>query len=406
MLKITNFFLIGIYLFFPILSYITSITNTTNYSKEKDHFYLSIALTLCEVLLLVLSPPIYAYSLLFFTIPLLIAYITKNKASIINCNIILIIYFLLDKIYHPLLIILILLSYYLFYLLFSKKDQFSKLLINYYFLINALILCIYFYLFSKKIINFCFIFIALFITIIYLYLLIIILKKNEIFINLNNKLKELEKERRLKTSMFKLTHELKNPLAVCNGYLEMIDFQNENKTRRYFDILKDEIKRSLTIINDFSSFGKIKELDKEELDINYLLEEIKDTLRALYIKNNAEICIENDEEIYFIGDYSRLKQVFINLLKNALEAKNKAYLLVNIKVKELKEKIKIIIKDNGCGMTKEQLAHIGEIFYTTKSTGTGLGLSYCQEIIDLHGGQIMFKSQPDIGTTITIYLPK
>ena len=94
MLKITNFFLIGIYLFFPILSYITSITNTTNYSKEKDHFYLSIALTLCEVLLLVLSPPIYAYSLLFFTIPLLIAYITKNKASIINCNIILIIYFL------------------------------------------------------------------------------------------------------------------------------------------------------------------------------------------------------------------------------------------------------------------------------------------------------------------------
>ena len=219
------------------------------------------------------------------------------------------------------------------------------------------------------------------------------------------KAKELEKERDIKNSIFKLTHELKNPLAVCNGYIEMMDLANKEKSQEYFSILKSEIKRSLTIINDFSSLGKIKDLEKEELDIYYVLEEIKDTLKPMFNSKNADIILNNDKEIYLEGDYSRLKQVFVNLLKNALEAKNKENILINIKAYELKDRVKVTIKDNGCGMTKEQLEHIEDIFYTTKENGSGLGLPYCKEIIELHGGNINFKSIKDKGTTVTLYFP-
>lgn len=404
MLNLSKHIFICIYLFFPFLIYIVLITQTSNYTKHKDTLFLTISLIVSELLLIFLSPSLKQESLLILTIPLILSYITNNKKTLIINHLILLCYFYFSKDISFSIVNIYFLLIFLFYLKFKKKF-FQKIIINFYLFLNFLILIIlnYQHLNFSLILN---IFLHIFLSIFYLYFLILLLKKNNLIINMNNKLKELEKERRLKTSMFKLTHELKNPLAVCNGYLEMMDFANENKTKHYFSILKDEIKRSLTIINDFSSFGKIKELTKEELDINYLFEEIKDTLIALYSKNNAEIVFNNDNEIYFIGDYSRLKQVFINILKNALEAKNKDILLVSIKVKELKEKIRIIIQDNGCGMTKEELTHVGEIFYTTKSNGTGLGLSYCKEIIDLHGGTISYKSQKNVGTKVTIYLPK
>ncbi len=292
-----------------------------------------------------------------------------------------------------------LVSFFIIYRLFFHNTNYKKIFITYFIIIEGIVLL------SLKLSPYN-ILLSLVLAFICINLILKLLKKNEYIIDLSFKEKELEKERRLKTSIFKLTHELKNPLAVCNGYLEMMDLTNESKTKRYFNILKDEIKRSLTIINDFSSFGKIKKIEKEELDVYFLLEEIKETLKPMFNNKNAFILLDDDKEIYFEGDYSRLKQVFINLLKNALEAKDKDEILINIKARELKDKIKITIKDNGCGMTKEELEHIGDIFYTTKENGSGIGLSYCKEIIELHGGNINFKSIKDKGTTVTLYFPK
>ena len=129
-------------------------------------------------------------------------------------------------------------------------------------------------------------------------------------------------------------------------------------------------------------------------------------LSPLYKKNNAHIKLNFKKEIYLNIDYLRIKQVFINILKNSLEAKpENRDLEVTIDVKENKNNIKIIVKDNGIGMNKDTLNNIYKIFYTTKENGNGLGTILSKEIIEMHHGTIKYLSIPDKGTTVIVTLP-
>ncbi len=214
-----------------------------------------------------------------------------------------------------------------------------------------------------------------------------------------------QKEKKLRTSITKLTHEIKNPLAVCNGYLEMMKDKDSSSKEKYLKIVKEEIKRTLSVINDFSFFSKEKKLDIEELDLCLLLEDIIKTVEPLVKKNHGKIMMIGKEELYMEGDYLRLKQVFMNLIKNSVEAKSD-YLQITISVKEKKKDYEIKIKDNGLGMTKDELDHIFEDYYTTKEKGTGLGVPYAKEIINLHQGTIKYTSSLGKGTTVEIHFPK
>ena len=179
------------------------------------------------------------------------------------------------------------------------------------------------------------------------------------------------------------------------------------KTTKYINIIKDEISRSLTIINDVNNYGKLKKLELEEIDIIYLLEETTKILKPLFENNNGQILLKTSDEIYLNADYNRLKQVFINLLKNTIEAKkDQENLLVEIKIKTTSTKIKITIEDNGIGMSKDSLNHLYETFYTTKQTGTGLGVVYSKEVIELHGGTIKYESKLNKGTKVSIDIPR
>ena len=115
---------------------------------------------------------------------------------------------------------------------------------------------------------------------------------------------------------------------------------------------------------------------------------------------------KSPEKLYVEGDYNRLKQVFINLFKNSLESKRKEDLVVNVKIKEDNNNCIISMKDNGNGMSKETLEKIYNDFFTTKETGTGIGIPYIKEIIELHHGTLTYKSRENRGTTVLITLPK
>lgn len=225
-------------------------------------------------------------------------------------------------------------------------------------------------------------------------------------IKTNNYLTLYEQEKKLRTSISKLTHEIKNPLAVCNGYLEMMKDKDTSSKEKYLNIVREEIQRTLSVINDFSFFSKEKTLDLEELDLSLLLEDVVNTIKPLINKDKGKIILISKEELYLLGDYNRLKQAFINIIKNSIEAKGNSKLQITIKITNHNNSYQITIKDNGIGMNKEELSHLFEEYYTTKQMGTGLGTAYTKEIIELHQGHINYSSHKNIGTTVKISLPK
>ena len=222
-------------------------------------------------------------------------------------------------------------------------------------------------------------------------------------IKLNTIMKKVEQKENIELHQF--THELKNPLVVCSGYLEMIPNSSFKQKEKYYKIIEKEVKRSLSIISSFSE-KKRNNLSIEEFDLRLLLEEIEEIFKELFKKNNCRIEILVEEESYMHGDYEKLKQVFINLIKNAYEARDNNFLQILIKIKETKKKIKISIIDNGIGMTKKEKIKATNRYYTTKKYGNGLGIPYSKEIIELHQGNFKLKSKKGVGTKIIIKIPK
>lgn len=222
--------------------------------------------------------------------------------------------------------------------------------------------------------------------------------------NLYLTVSELEKDKQIKNSLFKITHEVKNPIAVCKGYLDMLDVHDEDKILRYIPIIRQEIDRSLDIMSDFMEFSKIK-IDKDFIDINVLLEDIEEEFRLLISSKKINFkCKLIRDEIYTEGDYNRLKQVFINLVKNSLEAIEEDG-NIEIITHVLKGYYYVEIIDDGCGMDKETLSRVKEMFFTTKVKGTGLGVSLSNEIIKAHQGSIEYSSKVGKGTKVVVKLP-
>lgn len=202
--------------------------------------------------------------------------------------------------------------------------------------------------------------------------------------------------------IFNLAHEVKNPLAVCKGYLDMIDINDKDKLERYIPIIKNEMNRSLDIMNDFLKLKKIT-LNKDLMDLSMLINDVKKTTDLILRNDNVNINIPNiDKELIIDGDYDKLKQVFINLIKNAYEANAKN---ISIDIKKNSNYLKIKVIDDGCGISKMDLKKVGNIFYTTKVTGTGIGVSLSKEIVKLHDGELSYDSVINKGTTATMILP-
>ena len=217
---------------------------------------------------------------------------------------------------------------------------------------------------------------------------------------------KIKQDSRIKTSLFKITHEIKNPIAVIKAYLDMIDTKDKRKVEKYIPIIKSEIDRLLNLLEDFLLVNKAN-ISFDIMDVNMLIEDIidreKPLIKASNIKFDASLI---DDEIYINGDYNRLSQVLINIIKNSIEAmENRSNKLLNIKEVIKDNYVNIIITDSGIGISKRKMNMIKEPFYTTKARGTGLGVSLSDEIINAHNGTLEYESKEFLGTKVTIKLP-
>ena len=235
------------------------------------------------------------------------------------------------------------------------------------------------------------------------YFIILFILEAEKIIQIHISYKELMKENQLRESLFKISHEIKNPIAVCKGYLDMC---GENNYEKYIPIIKSEINKTLNLLQDFSACNKIK-IEQDIIDISMLIEEITENLKLMFDKQKIKIEIQPiKDEIFINADYNRLNQVLLNIIKNSIEAKDikkESYIRIYTKIKN--KTIKIYIEDNGVGISKENLKRISEPFFTTKQNGTGLGVLLSKEIIAAHNGKLEYKSKENFGTTAIISLP-
>ena len=398
---IENIALNIILIMFPILIYFLLACYKDEISKQFDDLILNISLATSLYLCLKFGTIADNNKILLFcNIPIVIAYM-KNKtitAVILSIANILYCYFAYDVIYIS--TILKYLSYLTIYFLAIKK-RISM---------GSFILCIavlqgfflsFEYFFQEPVAEFAdFVELLLLVFLYYLvtFSIVYLFKLIEKIKVLNASIKDLEKDKKLKDALFKLTHEIKNPLAVCKGYLDMIDFDKKDKALKYIDIMKQEISRSLNIMTDFTEFNKIK-INKEPIDLNLLLDDLYDSFHLIIKAKNIKLTYidREDEDIYFMGDYERIKQVLINLIKNSIESINKRgeiKIYSNISA----HYIDLVVEDNGQGMDEETLSHLTEIFYTT-------GVALSSEIVKAHDGKLIYNSKLNEGTTAKVRLP-
>ncbi|MEY2193370.1 ATP-binding protein [Neobacillus sp. BF23-41] len=201
-----------------------------------------------------------------------------------------------------------------------------------------------------------------------------------------------------------IAHEVRNPLTAIKGFLQLMETKL-NGHKSYFDIIQSEIDRIELILSELLILAKPQDLKFEPVLLQTLIEEVKTLIDTQAIMNNVQIEFVNDcGKLNINGDKNQLKQVLINFLKNAIEAMpNGGMITIELK-KHGYNQVKMLIKDTGSGMPQHVLKRVGEPFFTTKESGTGLGIMNSKQIVENHHGTVHFWSD-EKGTLIEVILP-
>ena len=376
------------FILLPNILYIMYVSNKQNLNEDINKTVLDISLLSSAFLIILFNSYMYnIINIIFIVIVFLLS--LKYKRNILS---ILLSIIFIEYIHNCLSI-----NYLYITLLFLLPFVFNIIIKNKYInKIAILLIAIILYLFfNKYLINI--------ITLLISYILIIyILNKSYKILELQNLLKEYKKDSELKSSLFKITHEIKNPLAVVKGYLSMINIENKEKAIKYLDIISSEVERSINLLNDFMQFSKI-EINKEMFELDFLLDEVKNILISLTNSKKIKLRFKTEKDIIINADYNRIKQVLINVIKNSIEA-SKDYSNIDITC-FINKHLNIIIRDYGSGIDNETFNKLFTPFNTTKEKGTGLGVCLSKEIIEAHNGKITYNSILGKGTTVKIVLP-
>ncbi|MEH7249613.1 ATP-binding protein [Neobacillus niacini] len=203
-----------------------------------------------------------------------------------------------------------------------------------------------------------------------------------------------------------IAHEVRNPLTVVKGFLQLMKQDEKGKNFDYLSLVLSELGRAESIINDYLNFAKPQFEKLEKFPLADLLSEVKMLLDPLALKQGVQLDSNLDlRNFHLFTDRNQLKQALVNIIKNAIEATPIGG-KVTITFRPENQLGYICITDTGKGMNHEQLSRIGTLFYTTKDKGTGLGMSVSLKIIEAMKGKVSYKSKLGVGTEVTMVLPE
>ncbi|MDD9269103.1 ATP-binding protein [Paenibacillus sp. GCM10023248] len=203
-----------------------------------------------------------------------------------------------------------------------------------------------------------------------------------------------------------IAHEIRNPLTSLKGFIQLIEKNVRGVNPEYFNIMTDELTRIEIITNELLFLAKPQAQEFKSEQVGKIIHDVVMLLSSQALINRIEIKAVDVDDLPAVACVAaQLKQVFINLIKNAMEAMPDGGEIRIAAARPNPDTILVQVMDQGKGIPEEAIAKIGSPFYTTKENGTGLGMMATMKIIESHGGTVRISSREGKGTTISIHLP-
>lgn len=204
-----------------------------------------------------------------------------------------------------------------------------------------------------------------------------------------------------------IAHEIRNPMTTLKGFTQLLRGSASEESNKYLDVIDDEIIRMESILSDMIDMSKPKKIEKKLVSLGNILSDMINIVQPTATMSGISIVQERPlfPKASIYGDCAKLKQVFLNLFKNGLEAMAPGGVLT-VGVEETETgKVNITVTDTGKGMTVIQLKQIFMPFFTTRADGTGIGLPFVIQTIEDHGGTISVSSEVGLGSKFTLSFP-
>ncbi|GGA32687.1 two-component system sensor histidine kinase NtrB [Paenibacillus physcomitrellae] len=202
-----------------------------------------------------------------------------------------------------------------------------------------------------------------------------------------------------------ITHEIRNPIAVVRGFLQLMREKSPDSLDHYYRIVLEELDRANSIINDFLSLAQNRPVRKEATSLGDIIHELTPLLWADANLRGQSIEVKLDEHIPKLElNAKEIKQLILNLCRNGMEAmEDKGQL--TLETRKVAAGVELLVSDTGPGIPLNKRENLFQPFFTTKAKGTGLGLALCKSIVERHNGKVSVDSEVGVGTTFSILFP-
>ena len=204
-----------------------------------------------------------------------------------------------------------------------------------------------------------------------------------------------------------ITHEINNPLMMIGGFARQLLRDNrDDEVRKKLDIIAEEVSRLENLLRELKRFYRPRPLTLAVFDVHELLQEVFDLVQHECISKDLNADLRTGKGPALIrGDREKLKQVFLNLIRNSIDALEAGGHL-SLGSKRGEGRLTITVADDGCGIPEHEQGKVFSPFFSRKKHGTGLGLSICKRIIEGHAGSTFaLESREGKGTTVRITIP-
>lgn len=207
-----------------------------------------------------------------------------------------------------------------------------------------------------------------------------------------------------------IAHEIRNPLASISGSIQLMVGDtpiDQTEQRKLMGIVSREIDRLNNLITEFLDYVRPEQKAGTPMDLNAVIREVIEMIRFnSKLRQDVEQKMELSAQCMIIGNKDKLKQAILNFVVNAYQAMEKSIApSLEVLTKDEGDKVVLIIRDNGCGIKKENLNRIFEPFHTTKPQGSGLGLAITHKILEAHSARVLVESEIGVGTRFLIEFP-